>query len=66
MHCVDLGESFPTHIYQQKLASILRRTNPIKFSRSPRTVRIIIIIIIIITDRPGTHVQLEFGVIHLL
>ena len=37
VHCVDLGESFPTHIYLQNLASVLRRTSPVKFARSPRT-----------------------------
>ena len=57
VHCVDLGESFRTHIYLQNLASIppasQPRTSLAKFARSPRTVRIIIIIIIIITDPPG-------------
>ena len=37
MHCIDLGESFPTHIYLQNLASIQPRTSPVKFARSPRT-----------------------------
>ena len=37
MHCVDLGESFPTHIYLQKSASIQPRTSPVKFARSPCT-----------------------------
>ena len=37
MHCVDLGESFPTHILLQNLASIQPRTGPVKFARSPRT-----------------------------
>ena len=37
MHCVDLGESFPTHIYLQNLASIQPRTSPFKYARSPRT-----------------------------
>ena len=37
MHCVDLGESFPTHIHLQNLASIQPRTGPFKFARSPRT-----------------------------
>ena len=37
MHCVDLGESFPTHILLQNLASIQLRTSPFKFARSPRT-----------------------------
>ena len=37
MHCVDLGESFPTHIYLQKSASIQPRTSPVKFDRSPCT-----------------------------
>ena len=32
MHFVDLGESFPTHIYLQNLASIQPRTSPIKFA----------------------------------
>ena len=32
MHCVDLGESFQTHIYLQHLASIQPRTSPVKFS----------------------------------
>ena len=31
MHCVDLGESFPTSIYLQKSASIQPRTSPLKF-----------------------------------
>ena len=30
MHCVDLGESFPTHIYLQNLASIPPRTSPLQ------------------------------------
>ena len=33
VHCVDLGESFPTHIFLQKLASIQPRTSPVKFAR---------------------------------
>ena len=33
MHCVDLGESFPTSIYLQKSASIQPRTSPSKFGR---------------------------------
>ena len=37
MHCVDLGESFPTHIFLHNLASILLRTSPVKFACSPRT-----------------------------
>ena len=37
VHCVDLGESFPTHIFLQNLASIQPRTSLVKFSRSPRT-----------------------------
>ena len=37
VHCVDLGESFPTHIHLQNLASIQPRTSPFKFARSPRT-----------------------------
>ena len=38
MHCVDLGESFQTHIYLQDFASIQPRTSPVKFARSsPRS-----------------------------
>ena len=37
VHCVGLGESFPTSIYLQNLASIPPRTSPFKFARSPRT-----------------------------
>ena len=29
--CVDLGESFQTHMYLQNLASIQPRTSPLKF-----------------------------------
>ena len=42
VHCVDFGESFPTSIYLQNLASIQPRTSLVKFARSPRT------------DPPGT------------
>ena len=31
MHCVDLGESFPTHIFLPNLASIQPRTSLVKF-----------------------------------
>ena len=37
VHCVDLGESFPTHILLQSLTSIQPLTSPFKFARSPRT-----------------------------
>ena len=37
VHCVDLGESFPTHILLQNLASTQPRTSPLKFARSPLT-----------------------------
>ena len=33
-YCVDLDESFSTHIYLQNLASIQPRTSPLKFARS--------------------------------
>ena len=39
MHCVDLGASFPTHIYLQNLASIQPRTSPLKFAGSRRPPR---------------------------
>ena len=32
VHCVDVGESFPTSIYLQTLASIQPRTSPVKFA----------------------------------
>ena len=32
VHCVDLGESFQTHIFLQNLASIQPRTSPLKFA----------------------------------
>ena len=35
VYCVDLGESFQTHIYLQNSASIQPRTSPVKFARSP-------------------------------
>ena len=31
MHCVDLGESFPTYIFLQNLASIQQRTSLVEF-----------------------------------
>ena len=34
VYCVDLGESFQTHMYLQILASIQPRTSPVKFARS--------------------------------
>ena len=34
MHCVDLGESFQTHIYLQNLALIQPRTSLLKVARS--------------------------------
>jgi len=34
VHCVDLGESFPTSIYLQKSASIQPRTSPSKFGEN--------------------------------
>ena len=37
VHCVDLGESFQTHIYLQNLASIQPRTSPVKFRQNPYT-----------------------------
>ena len=41
VHCVDLGESFPTHIYLQNFVSIQPRTSLVKFAapallRAPR------------------------------
>ena len=34
MHCVDLGESFQTHIFLQNFVSIQPRTSPVKFAAS--------------------------------
>ena len=40
VYCVDLGETFPTNIWLQSLASIQRRTSLVKFSgTSPTTDR---------------------------
>ena len=47
VHCVDLGESFPTSIYLHNLASIQPRMSLVKFARSPRT------------DRPGYEDHLD-------
>ena len=38
VHCVDLGESFQTHIFLQNLASIQPRTSPVKFARPTQPV----------------------------
>ena len=45
VHCVDLGESFPTHTYLQNLVSIQPRTSPLKFA-APR-------------PRPPTHLEVR-------
>ena len=37
VHCVDLGESFQTHIYLQILVSIQPRTSPPKFGQLKAT-----------------------------
>ena len=37
VHCVDLGESFPTSIYLRNVASIQPRTSPVKFAHSSCT-----------------------------
>ena len=37
VHCVDLGESFPTHSLLQNLDSIQPLASSFKFARSPRT-----------------------------
>ena len=42
MHCVDLGESFQTHIYLQALASIQPRTSPPKFRKIFASLRIVL------------------------
>ena len=39
VHCVDLNESFQTHIYLQNLASIQLITSPVKFARSSDAAR---------------------------
>ena len=39
VYCVDLGESFQTHIYLQNLASIQPRTSPLKFAVRRRPAR---------------------------
>ena len=35
VHCVDLGESFPTHTYLQNLVSTQPRTSPVRFAGTP-------------------------------
>ena len=40
MHCVDLGESFQTHINLQNLASIQPRTSPPEFAGGRRVQRV--------------------------
>ena len=39
VHCVDLDESFQTHIYLQNLASIQPRMSPLKFAIRGRVSR---------------------------
>ena len=39
VHCVDLGESFQTHIHLQNFVSIQPRTSPLKFAAAFRPVR---------------------------
>ena len=34
VHCVDLGESFQTHVYLQYFVSIQPRMSPVKFAAS--------------------------------
>ena len=43
VHCVDLGESFQTHIFLQNLASIQPNTSPVKFAASRSDHRRIVI-----------------------
>ena len=40
VHCVDLGESFQTHVYLHNVASIQPRTGPVKFATSHRIPRL--------------------------
>ena len=49
-HCVDLGESFPTSIYLQNLASIQPRTSRLKLG-GIRCLRIVIGIMFAIKTR---------------
>jgi len=42
VHCVDLGESFPTNIYLQNLASIQPRTGLLKFEGGGFSARVIL------------------------
>mgnify|MGYP001249527387 CR=1 FL=1 len=39
VHCVDLGESFPTNIWLQRLASIQRRTSLVKFAAAETEIK---------------------------
>ena len=49
VHCVDLGESFPTSIYLQNLASIQPRTSRLQLG-GIRCLRIVAGIMFAITD----------------
>ena len=44
VHCVDLGESFQTHIYLQNFASIQPRTSPVKFDGSEYCAQVLVLI----------------------
>ena len=47
VHCVDLDESFQTHIYLQNFFSIQPRTSPVKFAADLQA-----------SGRHGTHVTI--------
>ena len=58
VHCVDLGESFPTSIYLQNSASIQPRTSPSKFGGQFNS-----LFIRLLNDHGGNGVP-DFRVMH--
>ena len=73
MHCVDLGESFQTHIFLQNLASIQPRTSPVKFAR-PSTADLVdpvvllelrgvldqsVTVLVLSSDEPSVSIELS-------
>ena len=51
VHCVDLGESFQTHIFLQNLASIQPRTSTVKFARSSNAAASVVDQVLVLQER---------------
>ena len=56
MHCVDLGESFPTSIYLQNLASIQPRTSLLKFEGGGFSAPVILAVYLAVGGQVGCGV----------